>query len=778
MLASLRAGIAVLAVGLAVAACGGPDEDPRNAAINPGNNFVITVDHPYQLVSGPGARYADVSTEPLAQRFTSNEGRTSVTKLTVQVARTGPSTVGSRTLRFDLHSLSNGVPGQRLASLGSAGIAEGYEGLLTVDVVGSPVLAASTDYFIVATAGAGDGPTEVMTVVNQPRSNVEPAPEFVSYLDSGGSWLPNETGRNMILTVEVEAAAPAASTTTTAGDAPTTTNPVGGQQTPGSTSSPTSIAGVTGPTTTVAAGTTTGAGTDTTVGTADAGTATVTTVGSAGSGSPGDSTPSTDPGSTVDTTTSNGATTDDTVVTAITAAPVLATNGNTPPEGTAYAPASDPDTTRRISFTLAAFAALSAAGAAAVLGAAGGTPTGQASAGRLSTLADKRLKLRATSRAGAGDRRSRWQRRGTERIDATFSHAPERVAPYSSVWSRILVDGSWARAMFGPLYLLLWPLAVVAGVTWAVDTGDAVGLPAAWLLAAVLVMATLDSLSGALVALAFTVVSAVNGAYGDWSDIRTLLGIWVVLLSPALIGNVVRPLRRVVHDSPVALRERFLDYVMGPVGTMFAVSALVEVLNGLSGAVIAGDGDVTVTRWAVWAAMVARLALEDRAVHSYPERLRAVQPEQVPAQSATWAVIGAASRFAMYLFVSAPFFGAGTATVVSALLLTVPFAIKPWEKSVPNSAQVSRWLPRGFLRFAILVLVGGWLAAALLGDSPTADTVRSVTPWLFVPSAVFSLLDQFAGLAAPWPDTRTKRWGGAVLWVVVVLVLSGSIDPF
>ncbi|MFM8795010.1 MAG: hypothetical protein ACKOFF_09065 [Acidimicrobiales bacterium] len=774
----LAAAVAVLGL----ASCGGNDDDSRNAAIFPGNNFEIAVDHPYQMQSGPEPRDTDVSVESVGQRFTSNPGRTTITSITVRVSRTGTSVSGPRDIEFALHSSANGLPGTRLARLGSVTVDEGYEGMATVGTSPSPALAASTEYFVVATAGPGDGPVSVQTALNIPMSNVDPAPEFVSYLGSVGSsgpWLPNETGRNMILTVSVEQQGQDSGTTTTVGDATGPTDTVAGEQVavsstvspsgsvPAATSSVTSVNGdgapvVDPPTTTV----------DPASGTPPTPSVTVATTVP---GESEDSIPGDGAGATGDTVAPN----DSAPASTVTDTSPAPSGSDAPTEiGAAYSPADDPATTRDLSVTLAAFAALSAAGAAAALGGAAGTAGGDGSAGRLSTLATKRLKLRTTSRAGAGDSGSLWRRRGTERIDATFRRIPASMGQYSSVAPRILVDGSWARAMFGSVYMVLWSLAAAAGVLWALDTRGNIGLPAAWLLVAVLLLGTLDSLSGAVVALSFTVLSAVSGDIGDWAGVRTMLGMWVVLLSPALIGNVVRPLRRVVHGSDVALRERVLDYVMGPVGTMFAVSALVQVLNGLSGTVIADDGDVRLTKWTVLAAMTVRLALEDRAVHSYPERLRAVQPAEMPAQSAPWAVLGAATRFALYLFVSAPYFGVGAATVASAVLLTAPFAIKPVEGSLPDSAAVSRWLPRGFLRFAVLVLVGGWLGAALLGDSPTADTVRSVTPWLFVPSAVLGILDSFGRSVVPWPDTRVKRWGGAALWVVVVLVLAGVIDPF
>jgi len=772
-------GAVIVAVGLGAAGCGGEDTDSRNGALFPGGNFEVSVDNPYQLQSGPDMRDTDVSVETVGQRFTTNENPTTISRLTVSVARTSAGASGPRDIEFALWSSVNGVPGKRVAGLGSITVEEGFEGFRTLTVTSSPVLGASREYFVVATGGGGDGPVAVQTAVNAPLSNVAPGPEFVSYLasaDATDSWLPNETGRNVIMTVSVEPAGSLVvdtTTTTLAG----TGNPAVGPATTTPTRAPAS-------TTTV---------TDEPVGPSGEPTATsvedTATTDAPTSTAPGGVTVA--PASTDSTSTGTDAPTGTDVSSTTTSAVTPVPGGDTSASGTtdtpdagapaqkgaAYSPADDPDTTRKVSVTLAAFAALSAAGAAVALGGSPGSGSGS-QGGRLATLATKRLKVATTSRGGAGDAGRLWRRRGTERVDALFAGLPARVGPYSSVAPRVLVDGSWMRAMVGSASMVSWPVAAVAGVLWGIDSGDTIGLPPVWLLVLVVALACFDSLLGGLVALSFTVVLAVAGALGGWADVRTMLGLWVLLLSPPLIANVIRPLRRVVHDTETGLRERAFDYVMSPVGVVLAVGALAQTLNGISGTVLVDDGALRTVRWTLWGAMIVRLALEDVVVHSYPERLKSVQPAVLPAQTRLWGVLGAATRFGLYLFVSEPYFGLGTATVVSALLLTVPFAIKPWEKSLPDSSVISRWLPRGFLRFALLVLVGGWLASVLLGDSPTADTVRSMTPWLFVPSALFGIVEYFGRSGVPWPDSHFKRWGGAALWIVVVLVLAGVIDPF
>ena len=757
-------------------------------------------------------RDENVAGDALAQSFTSNARLTTITLVTFQVSRDAQGDGTSRKLDVRLHSSASGYPGEKIADLGSVTVADGYRGAKTVAVASPPVLAESRDYFIVIAASPGSGTISTQSAVNTPLSNAETKPMFRMVRSSTGrvgEWTDTEPGRNTVMTIVADNALVAVTTTTarttTTNPATSVTNTPTTQAVAGRTDTTTTSVAVTSTTmrssmTTV--DTSTGEST-TTVGSAAAGQAASPPTTTRGTGSPSgqlagasvttttatvaDGTDATVPDTTpISPSDSSVVDTGDTVVTAVSdssvpgTAPETGDNSGggalvTPRE--AYSPADDPETTRDLAATLAAFAALMAAGAAGAFTGSGTSATGPTRA-RLSTLATKKLKATGTSRAGAGDAGRLWRRRGTDTVDRLFARLPERIGPYSAVGSRILVDGSWARAIVGSASLVLWPIAAVVGVAWGRDVGGSLGLPTGWVFVLALVLGVLDSLAGGIVALTTTVMVLVAGGIDDWSSVRTLLGIWVVLLSPPLIGNVIRPLRRVVHDVETGLRERIFDYVMAPVGVAFAIEAMTKALNGLSGTVVADSGDLSLVKITVWCAMVARLAAEDAAVHFFPERSRAVQPAKIPGQTKTWGVASAAVRFGVYLFVSEPFFGVRTSTVIAGLLLVVPFAMKPWEDDLPNNESLWRWLPRGFLRFAILVFFGGWLGVVLLGDSPTADTVRAMTPWLFVPSAFFGIAEYFGRAGAPWPDSRIKRWGGAALWVAVVLALAGAIEIF
>lgn len=791
-----------------MSACGSSD-DSRNAALLPGN-FEISVDKPYQLESGPSLRDENVAGDLVAQSFTSNSRATKLTSVTLQVSRDSQGDGTARKIVVRLHSSVGGYPGERIADLGSVPVSDGFTGAKTIAVVSPPALSTSRDYFVVVASGGGSGTVSARSAVNTPLSNVETKPTFrmvKSTTGQVGEWTDSDVGRNLVMSLVVEdvlVAAPTTARATSTSAAVATTSPPTTQAAAGRSDATS---------TTVAVTSTTMRSSMTTAATATL--ETTTTVSSAGAGQSATSPTTTRAmsatagqiaGASVTTTTamivvgadatvpdttppspsdSSVVDTGDTAVTPISDSTIPGTAPDTGPNpgegsesaaGGTYSPVDDPETTRDIAATLAAFAALMAAGAAgAFTGSGGGAGASRA---RLSTLATKKLKATGTSRAGAGDAGRLWRRPGTDRVDRLFARLPERIGPYSAVGSRVLVDGSWARAIVGSFSLTLWPVAAAVGCVWGLDVGDVLGLPEGWLFAVALVLGVIDSLVGGIVALALTVTVLASGGIDDWSDVRTTLGIWVILLSPPLIGNVIRPLRRVVHDVDVGLRERVFDYVMAPVGVAFAIEAMTKALNGLSGTIIVNSGDLTLVKITVWCAMVARLVAEDAAVHFFPERSRAVQPARIPGQTKAWGVASAAVRFAVYLFVSEPFFGMRASTVVAGLLLVVPFAMKPWEDELPNKESLWRWLPRGFLRFATLVLFGGWLAAVLLGDSPTADTVRAMTPWLFVPSAFFGIAEYFGRAGEPWPDSRVKRWGGAVLWVVVVLVLAGAVEPF
>jgi len=358
-----------------------------------------------------------------------------------------------------------------------------------------------------------------------------------------------------------------------------------------------------------------------------------------------------------------------------------------------------------------------------------------------------------------------------------MNDAPLRVGPFSALFSRVLVDGAWLRAILGSRAVGVWSAAVAMGVAWVVDTSGYVATPAAWLLCALLVVAALDATAGALAALVITTAAVVFDRVGVLPDVRALLGIWVLLISSPLLAHVIRPLRR-ARDTENFARERFYDYVMMPVFVAFAAGSMAKALNGLSGLDLVAPSTVTAVKWTVWAAMILRLAGEDLAFALYPKRSLEVQPAKLVSQTRAWGLASVAIRFGVFVFVAEPYFGINAGTFAAATLVTLPALVKLWEDDLPNSERLFYWLPRGFLRFFLLLVIGGWLSSRLVGDDASPEVVRNATPWLLVPGAIVGVIEFFGRSGKPWRDDRVKHIGGAIFWLIAVLIVAGRLQLF
>ena len=434
-----------------------------------------------------------------------------------------------------------------------------------------------------------------------------------------------------------------------------------------------------------------------------------------------------------------------------------------------YSPQDDPVTSRQLAVAATALLSLAAAGGAA--------ERREARRGKLAGVVTKKLKALKTDEEGRGDRSTTWRGVGTALFDRSMNDVPLRVGPFSALFSRILVDGAWLRAILGSRAIGVWSAAVALATAWVVDTSGYVATPAAWLLCALLVVAALDATAGALAALVITTAAAVFNRVGVLPDVRALLGIWVLLISAPLLAHVIRPLRR-ARDTENFARERFYDYAMMPVFVAFAAGSMAKALNGLSGLDLVAPSTVTAVKWTVWAAMILRLAGEDLAFALYPKRSLEVQPSKLVSQARAWGLASVAIRFGVFLFIAEPYFGINIGTLVAAALTALPALVKLWEDDLPNSERLFYWLPRGFLRFFLLLVLGGWLSSRLVGDDASPEVVRNATPWLLLPGAIIGVIELFGRSGKPWRDDNVKHIGGAIFWLVAVLIVAGRLRLF
>ncbi|MFM7687386.1 MAG: hypothetical protein ACKPDI_15890 [Actinomycetota bacterium] len=459
-----------------------------------------------------------------------------------------------------------------------------------------------------------------------------------------------------------------------------------------------------------------------------------------------------------------------------------------------YDPRANPSTTAVVTVAVVSFLGLAGAGglvrgslpgtgtaAAGEMAAAATAESGKGARrgkGKLAGVVTKKLKRVDVDRAHWGDASPTWRLPLTERTDALSRNLPGRLGRFSAMLPRVAVDGAWARAMFGSASMLLWAAGAVLGALAAFDTGARPLAPALGLMLAIIALGMLDAAAGLLAWMVFSASVIVTGGIRTWHDVRLLLGLAVLWASLSLLTHVIRPLRRLYNGNTSVLFERVCDYVMPLVFVGFAGGSMMKALNGLSGLELTGHHDVVAVRWTVALSLIVRFAVEDVATHLYPERSKAVQPAKLVSPNRWWTAASIVMRSVVFVFVAAPFFGLTATIIVAALMQALPNVLKMWEDDLPNSVWLNKWLPRGLLRFFLLLLLGAYLSAVLIGHDGGDAAVRNTLLWMLLPSMIVGIVELFGRSGGTWPDNTAKRLAGAAVWLTAVGMVVGWVVPF
>lgn len=399
------------------------------------------------------------------------------------------------------------------------------------------------------------------------------------------------------------------------------------------------------------------------------------------------------------------------------------------------------------------------------------------SRGKLAGVVTKKLKGLQIESSARGDISGTWAIAGTAATDSFSRSAPAPLGKWSAMAPRIFVDGAWARAMFGSLGFATWIAGAVVGVSAAFVGTPSPIIPAFGFMVALAVLGILDAGAGAVAWIAIVLSSLLTGHLDGWPEVRTLLGIGLLLSSISLLAHVIRPLRRYVAENSFERWERMLDYLIMPVFVAYAGGSLVKALNGLSGLKVISPEQIVTMRWAVIVAVVVRLAVEDVAAHLYPQRMKQVQPAKLvsPGRAVTSASI--VLRTLVFFMIAEPFFGINATTIVAGVLLAVPLVLKMWEDDLPNSKFMHKWLPRGHFRFFVMLVLGAYLSVQLIGDGGPDRLQLSFIP-LLLPGVVVGVVELFARSGGNWSSVALKRSLGAVTWTIAAGLTTGVIILF
>jgi hypothetical protein len=394
---------------------------------------------------------------------------------------------------------------------------------------------------------------------------------------------------------------------------------------------------------------------------------------------------------------------------------------------------------------------------------------------RLSKMKARKMTSLGEVEQGWGDRLGPWRVPGTAAIDRMIHRMAWQLSRVTELGSRILVDGTWARAMVGSAGLALWLLGAVLGLLAARSVEFGAFPPAAPLVLVIVAVGILDATAGVIAWVVLAVGVVVTGQLGGWDDLRTLLGLFALYAAIPLAANALRPLRRSPDASAKGRFDRLADYVAMPVLIAWAGTSMLLALNGLSGLLLVEDDLLVPMRWTIAVALVLRLALEDLAAHGFPARVEAVQPSKWPVRPVPVQLASIALRVGVVALVLAPFAGLGAATFAAAVLTAIPMLLKVNQDRLVNVPWLYRYFPRGMASRLLTMVVAIYLSAWLLGQAATSEQTPAMYNWLLLPGIIVGVISILGRDGRHWPDTWSKRGFGSLVWFALAGLTVGLI---
>ena len=328
------------------------------------------------------------------------------------------------------------------------------------------------------------------------------------------------------------------------------------------------------------------------------------------------------------------------------------------------------------------------------------------------------------------------------------------VATKSPLLARMIGDGAPLRAMTGSLSLLLPISAAVLGV-WSAVLGHGIAEPPVLgLLLALIVIGIVDALAAGLGALAFSVTVLAMGGVLDWSSLRTLMGVALLIAGPGLIATSFRDIRRATPRTFSAWWERGADLLIVPLLGAYTTYNIAVALPPLGGALFPVAESAWLLAWVVAGMLIVKVGLEEAAARWFPERMATVTaPTDWPGR--TQSILSSLVRLGLFLFVSAAFIGSPWQLWVGGLMWILPMILYVFSDRLPNSSRLWQALPDSTpaLGFGLLVylILAGVLASAY-GDETQFALMSFVI--LLVPGLILGLL----ALVGREPREDDVRW--------------------
>jgi hypothetical protein len=355
---------------------------------------------------------------------------------------------------------------------------------------------------------------------------------------------------------------------------------------------------------------------------------------------------------------------------------------------------------------------------------------------------------------------------------------------FSPLLSRLISDGGYLQFSLGILSLV-FPIigGLLGGLAFKdIEGNGGITTPSFAIVAAILVVGALDAGAGFVASIIFGLCALTSHRFGNVYDIRTYLGLAILLFAPSFIANATRTLRRSRKDEDGW--ERLTDVVVGSVITGWAIRCMVAALDGFAHLRLplhqyAGELGII-----AGIAVVLRYLIEgyvNRKNHYY---LAYLSPRSLNEHNPNLRIVGWFVKGILFIFFAISFLGITWQLWAALTLMMAPQLVKAIKEKLPNSPMLFQILPVGVPALVVMITIGHFytpLINSLELDPATAS--RTVFLLAAIPGFIITIL-KFFGRAPVEGDVRwyrranmkaLYRVGGTVLFVTYSAITFGLV---
>jgi hypothetical protein len=361
-------------------------------------------------------------------------------------------------------------------------------------------------------------------------------------------------------------------------------------------------------------------------------------------------------------------------------------------------------------------------------------------------------KIAATKRAKDSYKKGLISSIGLDQFRSVLSI---RLGRYSPLGARLAADGGYLQYSLGALVLFFPIFGLVLGALCFNDIHGVghITTPSLALGTGLIVLSCLDASAGFLGFITFTVLALTSKFITNPYDFRTLLGLGLLWITPALIAGGTRPLRRSVKD--VGWWERLTDILLGSLITGWAVKSLVVGLNGFAHLKLPLSAHAGTCGLFAGVAIGVRYLIEEyvnRRNHVY---LSYLSPTKVHDQDSSFKLMSWFIKGILYVFFAVAFLGVHWQLFAALALFMAPNIIKEFKERFPNSSVLFQVIPVGIPAVVIIGLLNrgyqSWIDGMTLDP---ASKTRTLFILLALPSFILTIVKMFARN----PKPGDQRW--------------------